>query len=323
MRRYLERMPFWVMCWDLRAAPKQDGEDDEQKVEAGREGVFLSMNMKRCLYTVLMLGLLPTLSWAGGPVCYYPGKRENLTKEDGYREVLLNAVNPKADRPIPWILQAARPNADIRAINTPFITNGVAIVLVDAMKLYGSPDAVTKLDALYEDLTTKRGFATRTTILTRDTNALLAYRWAIANPDKVNGIAALNPTVDLAAVDATKLAAAYGLNAPQLAEQLDSLNPLNGLAPLAKAGIEIFHIHAESDSRSPIERNSEALQAKYRALNGKAELKTIKGGGMKSLLVKSDQFGAHGRKGLIKDAGLMTFLEKYCFAGEAADATAK
>lgn len=265
------------------------------------------------LATGLLLVALSSSALAGGPVCYYPGTRENLTKEENYREVLLQPPTVKEGKPIPWILQLARPNHDIRAINTPLITNGVAIVLVDAMKLYGSPDAVAKLDALYEELTTKRGFARRTTILTRDTNALPAYRWAIANPDKVNGIAALTPTTDLAAVDAAAVAAAYGLSAEALAGKLDELNPLNGLAPLAKAGIEIFHIHADSDKGCPIETHSKALQKRYTELGGSMTLKAVEGSDLKSLLVFNDEYGVHGLKGLIKDEALSTFLRKHVF----------
>ena len=272
--------------------------------------------MKRYVFGILLtaMALLASTALAGGPVCYYPGTREGLTREENYREVLLLPPKVEEGKPIPWVLQLARPNRDIRAINTPLITNGVAVVLVDAMKLYGSPAGIAKLDALYETLTTKRGFAKRMTILTRDPNALLAYRWAIANPDKVNGIAALTPSTDLAAIDASLVAAAYGLSAEVFAGKLNELNPLNGLAPLAKAGIEIFHIHPESDKRCPIETHSKALEKRYTALGGTMILKTIEGGDMKSLLVFNDEYGVHGLKGLIKDEALSSFLEKHVAA---------
>ena len=110
------------------------------------------------------------------------------------------------------------------------------------------------------------------------------------------------------------VAAAYGLSAEAFAGKLDELNPLNGLEPLARAKVEILHIHADSDKRCPIETHSKALQERYTALGGTMTLKVIEGGDMKSLLVLNDEYGVHGLKGLIKDEALSSFLEKHVAA---------
>jgi pimeloyl-ACP methyl ester carboxylesterase len=72
---------------------------------------------------------------------------------------------------------------------------------------------------------------------------------------------------------------AYGLTRAELEGQLDKHNPVARLAPLATAGVPIFHIHGDADAVVPLEDNSAEVARRYEKLGGKMELKVAKGQG--------------------------------------------
>ena len=67
------------------------------------------------------------------------------------------------------------------------------------------------------------------------------------------------------------------------AEALDQIlaehNPIDRLAPLAEAKVQIFHLHGDVDTVVPIEKNSNELARRYRALGGNMRVIVIKGKG--------------------------------------------
>jgi pimeloyl-ACP methyl ester carboxylesterase len=58
----------------------------------------------------------------------------------------------------------------------------------------------------------------------------------------------------------------------ELTAQLAQHNPIDRLAPLAKAKVPIFHIHGDSDVVVPLKDNSGELAKRYRELGGAIEL---------------------------------------------------
>jgi pimeloyl-ACP methyl ester carboxylesterase len=76
-----------------------------------------------------------------------------------------------------------------------------------------------------------------------------------------------------------KACGAYGLSAAELEARLAQHNPIDRLAPLAKAGVPIFHVHGDSDQLVPLEKNAGELARRFRALGGQARLIVIPGKG--------------------------------------------
>ncbi|HJN19254.1 MAG TPA: prolyl oligopeptidase family serine peptidase, partial [Armatimonadota bacterium] len=74
-------------------------------------------------------------------------------------------------------------------------------------------------------------------------------------------------------------APAYAMTEKELTDSLAEHNPIDRLAPLAKAGVPIFHIHGDSDTVVPIEENSQVVHARYTALGGEMELVIVPGKG--------------------------------------------
>ena len=54
-------------------------------------------------------------------------------------------------------------------------------------------------------------------------------------------------------------------------------NPIDRLAPLAKAKVPIFHIHGDMDRVVPLDKNSAIIKQRYDALGGRMTLEVVKG----------------------------------------------
>ncbi|MFK7789125.1 MAG: alpha/beta hydrolase family protein, partial [Phycisphaeraceae bacterium] len=65
----------------------------------------------------------------------------------------------------------------------------------------------------------------------------------------------------------------------QLKANLAKHNPIDRLAPLAKAKVPLYHLHGDNDRVVPLEANSGLLAKRYKALGGPVTLEVIKDGG--------------------------------------------
>ena len=85
----------------------------------------------------------------------------------------------------------------------------------------------------------------------------MLYSWAVENPSSVACIAGIYPACDLSSYPTLGVACkAYEMTAAQLAAKLLEHNPIDRIAPLAKAGVPIFHIHGDEDTAVPFESNA-------------------------------------------------------------------
>jgi pimeloyl-ACP methyl ester carboxylesterase len=89
-------------------------------------------------------------------------------------------------------------------------------------------------------------------------------------------------------------AAAYHLTEEQLAAELSRHNPIDLLAPLAKAKVPILHIHGDKDRVVPLEKNSGEVASRYRTLGGSMELVVVPGKGHEEVdeFFTSERFAA-------------------------------
>jgi len=83
-----------------------------------------------------------------------------------------------------------------------------------------------------------------------------AYAWAITNPDKVSCIYTENPS---------------------LRSNTAQLQPLDNLAPLAKAGVPILHVCGAEDPR--LDSQTRVLEKRYTELGGKIKVLVQNGQG--------------------------------------------
>jgi dipeptidyl aminopeptidase/acylaminoacyl peptidase len=120
----------------------------------------------------------------------------------------------------------------------------------------------------------------RPCLLPQSRGGLMLYNWAAENPGRVACIAGIYTVCDLRSYPGLeKACSAYGLSAAQLQAHLAEHNPIDRLAPLAKAGAPILHVHGDADRVVPLEKNSGELARRYRALGGSMRLIVIPGKG--------------------------------------------
>jgi hypothetical protein len=134
--------------------------------------------------------------------------------------------------------------------------------------------------ALWETLTTRYHMSEKACLLPQSRGGLMLYNWAVENPSHVACIAGIYTVCDLRSYPGLDRACgAYGLSAAELAAHLAEHNPIDRLAPLAKAGVPILHIHGDADKVVPLEKNAGELARRYRELGGQVRLIVIPGKG--------------------------------------------
>ena len=214
---------------------------------------------------------------------------------------------PKADTakgPIPWVWYAPtllpkHPDKAEKWMFDQWLSKGIAIAGMDVGESYGSPTGRAHFTALYKELTENRGFAKKACMLARSRGGLMLYNWAVENPEKIAGIAALYPVCNLESYPGLKRASgAYEMTAEELKSVLASHNPIERLAPLAKEKVPLYHIHGDNDKVVPLEHNSGIMAERYKEFGAPMTLKVIKDGGHD---MKDHWF---------KDQGLVDFIIK-------------
>lgn len=225
---------------------------------------------------LLLLALLLPLRAADPPQKNLPLPGEVFTVQGRTAFVMLPEAKPRG-KAIPWVWYAPTlnglPGKEERWMFEHFLKAGIAIAGIDVGESYGSPDGRALFTALYDQLTGQRGFARKTILLARSRGGLMTLCWAAENPDKIAAFAGIYPVCNLTSYPGLdKAAGAYHLTEAELAARLADHNPIDRLAPLAKAGVPLFAIHGDSDKIVPLEANSGEIQKRYEALGGRMQL---------------------------------------------------
>src|SRR5439155_18058431 len=133
-------------------------------------------------------------------------------------------------------------------------------------------------------LDSKHGLNKRARLLSHSHGGLIAYGWAFRHPKCVDRIAGMCPATDFRTypglpnvVTGPTKGLDYGLSLEELTRRAGEFNPIDNLAPLAKAGTKILHLHGDKDTLIPTSANSTELARRYRKLGGAAEIVVLKG----------------------------------------------
>jgi len=190
----------------------------------------------------------------------------------------------KPSTPVPWVWYAPTIGGQPRPAHAwmfqKFLARGIAIAGIDVGESMGNPTGRATYTAFHKRLTEKYGFAKRATLMPQSRGGLMLYNWAAEHPDNVACIAGIYTVCDMSSWPGLKRAcAAYEMSEQQLAEVLPMHNPIDRLGPLAEACIPILHIHGDSDTACPVERNAGELERRYRKLGGKIKLIVVPGKG--------------------------------------------
>ncbi len=163
-----------------------------------------------------------------------------------------------------------------------FLEAGVAVAGIDMGEAYGNPESRKIFDKFYDELTERRQMSKKPCLLGRSRGGLWVSSWAADHPERFAGIAGIYPVYDLRSYPGlAKAAPAYGLTEAELSQRLNEFNPISRAGVLAKAKLPVYIIHGDEDVVVPLEANSAALAAAYRAAGNEAYItvNVIKGQG--------------------------------------------
>jgi len=203
----------------------------------------------------------------------------DLTVQGRPAFVYLPAESKRAN-PQPWIFYAPTlpglPDEAERWMHEQFLAAGVAVAGVDVGEAYGSPKSHALFDALYRELTEKRGFAKKPCLFGRSRGGLVVCSWAIANPDRIAGIIGIYPVFDFCTYPGlTNAAPAYGLAPAELAASAGELNPIARVEILARARVSVALIHGDVDEVVPLKENSAEFVRRYQNAGAESLVKLI------------------------------------------------
>ncbi len=216
----------------------------------------------------------------------FPGK---VSTWKGYRRYdfdlfgrACRVVVPKKVAPgRPWIWRARffghEPQVDLALLK-----RGWHLVYIDVARLYGAPPAVKLWDRFYDWLVKKKGFARRAVLEGMSRGGLIVFNWSKKNPFKTAAIYVDAPICDIRSWPGGKGAGkgggrcwpeclkVYGLT-ERSARNFHG-NPIDGLGPMAKAGVPVLIVYGTADKVVPPAENCLVFQRRYEALGGKIEL---------------------------------------------------
>jgi pimeloyl-ACP methyl ester carboxylesterase len=190
------------------------------------------------------------------------------------------------------------------------LTAGFHVAGVDVGPSCGSPAGADACQDFYEQLVLDYGLHKRARLLAHSHGGLIAYGWAFRHPGCVERIAGMSTATDFRSYPGLSNVVAgptkgldYGLSLEELGRRNREFNPIDNLAPLAKANVKLLHLHGDKDTLVPTAANAEELARRYRELGGQAEIVLLKGLG-------AARPGSHGHDGpeLYESAALLAFL---------------
>ncbi len=174
------------------------------------------------------------------------------------------------------------------------------------------------MDAFYQQLTKDRGLNRKVVLEGFSRGGLFSLNWAARNPDQVACIYNDAPVCDFKSWpggrgrgkgspgDWRQCLEAYKLSEEQALAY--GLNPVDNLAPLAKAKIPLLHICGDADDVVPIDENTRLVEKRYKELGG-------------SITVIAKPGVSHHPHSLVDPAPIVEFVLKHTTAGAAANGT--
>jgi beta-glucanase (GH16 family)/pimeloyl-ACP methyl ester carboxylesterase len=181
----------------------------------------------------------------------------------------------------PWLWRGEFFGA-FATVDEALLRQGWYVVYIACPNTFGSPDTMERWSKLYDELTGKYHFDPRPVLLGMSRGGLYVYNWAALHPDKVGMIYGDAPVCDVKSWPGGK---GKGKGSPQDWELFQKVygfneqealawrgNPVDILAPIAKAQIPIIHVVGDADDVVPIDENTLLLKRRYEALGGHVEL---------------------------------------------------
>lgn len=211
----------------------------------------------------------------------FPGKKSEWEGYDRY-DFICNGrraivVTPKKiAQGRPWIWRPAFFGA-FPSVDKALLEKGFHVAFYDLTHLYGSPRAMELGSVFYEVMKGYYQLSPKVTLEGFSRGGLCALNWAAKNTDKVACIYVDAPVCDVFSWPGRKNKELWNGVLKEWNTDDEGMNnfkgnPIDNLAPLAKAGIPIMGVCGDSDKTVPYEENMKIVAERYRALGGNVEI---------------------------------------------------
>ncbi len=193
-------------------------------------------------------------------------------------------VEPKAalpGKPWSWCMEFPDSFTD-RCAAPALLAAGFHHAHIVVGNTFGSPGAVKHFDAFYDTLTAK-GLGKKATLIGISRGGLYAHRFASEGPERVAVIYGDAAVCDFkswpggkgkgkgSAGDWASLIKLYGFK-----DEAEALayrgNPVDTLAPLAKARVALIYVVGDVDDAVPFPENAALIEQRYKALGGEIQI---------------------------------------------------
>ncbi len=239
---------------------------------------------------IVLLATLPVMLTSGTGIKPFPGvesRWEGFARHDfqvdGVNVLVVEPKDPLPGRPWAWRGEffGAFPNADIELLK-----RGWHLAYIGVMDLFGSPKAMKHWETFYDVLVKDYRLSPKPALIGLSRGALYCMAWAAAHPDRTLLVYLDNGVCDFKSWPGGKpKGLGSGAGSPEewlrLLKAYDfkddreaiasRLNPVDNLAPLARARIPILLIYGDRDNVVPHRENSELVYDRYKALGGHVE----------------------------------------------------
>jgi pimeloyl-ACP methyl ester carboxylesterase len=216
-----------------------------------------------------------------------PTQWQGFARHD-FRVGGLDATVIVPDRPLPgrpWAWRGeffgAFADCDVALVKA-----GWHLAYLKVPDLFGSPKAVKKWEAFHAAMVKDYGMHPKPGLIGLSRGGLYCMNWAAAHPDRTLAVYLDNAVCDFKSwpggqvkklgtgkgseAEWKKLLAAYDFKTDEEAVAY-KLNPVDNLAPLAKAKIPLLLVYGDKDTVVPHAENSELVYDRYKALGGPVE----------------------------------------------------
>ena len=232
-------------------------------------------------FTLSLLLLLPAnaADWNGYEMSSF--------KVEGRSALLVAPKTPSPNQPWIWRTEffGIDPQADIALLG-----KGLHVAYIDVGGLFGAPVALDAMDKFYDHILKSFNLNPKPVLEGFSRGGLYALNWAARHPDRVAALYLDAPVCDFkswpggkgrsrfSGRDWQQVLKAYAMTDEQA--RAYTLNPIDNLAPLAKAKIPLLCVIGDvHDWIVPIEENTLLVETRYKELGGDIEvIKKPKGG---------------------------------------------
>lgn len=233
-----------------------------------------------CLFASLCLlasAAPAAIDWQSPKTNTVQGLSQYVYTVDGCEAWVIAPKHPRPGNPWVWCMEFPFAFSDRTGV-MKLAGDGFYFVHIKVGNTFGCPAAQKHFEAFYDFLRSK-GLASKGALIGISRGGLYAFRFAAAHPDRVTCVYGDAPVCDFKSWPAGKgqgegspadwqsLIKCYGF-----ANEAEALayrgNPVDNLAPLAKAGIPVILVVGDVDTTVPWLENAAIVEQRYQKLGG-------------------------------------------------------